>query len=289
MKTVEEQNQNIDSQSQYEENMELAEQNINEVEVGQESQAEENLVGQELDTNNTEEQAAQVQAVEEENSEEKEQSEDSELENETQDGEPEQKKKSKKEKSDKEDKEKIAILESILFAMGDSVEVSRLAQVIEETPRKTRNLLLELQKKYKRDKRGIDIIELEDSFQMCTKPDMYEYLVKIAKVPRKYTLSDTVLETLSIVAYKQPVTRIEIEKIRGVSCDHAVNRLLEFDLIKEVGRLDAPGRPLLFGTTEQFLRSFGVKSLEELPQLNQDRVEEFREEAEQEIQLKLDI
>ena len=289
MKTVEEQNQNIDSQSQYEENMELAEQNINEVEVGQESQAEENLVEQELDTNNTEEQAAQVQAVEEENSEEKEQSEDSELENETQDGEPEQKKKSKKEKSDKEDKEKIAILESILFAMGDSVEVSRLAQVIEETPRKTRNLLLELQKKYKRDKRGIDIIELEDSFQMCTKPDMYEYLVKIAKVPRKYTLSDTVLETLSIVAYKQPVTRIEIEKIRGVSCDHAVNRLLEFDLIKEVGRLDAPGRPLLFGTTEQFLRSFGVKSLEELPQLNQDRVEEFREEAEQEIQLKLDI
>lgn len=288
MKKVEEQNQNIDSQSQYEESMELAEQNINEVEAEQENQVEQNLNEQELDANSTEEQTAQDQDMKED-SEENQQCEDSEVENETQDGEPEQKKKSKKEKNDKEDKEKIAILESILFAMGDSVEVSRLAQVIEETPRKTRNLLLELQKKYKRDKRGIDIIELEDSFQMCTKPDMYEYLVKIAKVPRKYTLSDTVLETLSIVAYKQPVTRIEIEKIRGVSCDHAVNRLLEFDLIKEVGRLDAPGRPLLFGTTEQFLRSFGVKSLEELPQLNQDRVEEFREEAEQEIQLKLDI
>lgn len=288
MKKVEEQNQNIDSQSQYEESMELAEQNINEVEAEQEKPVEQNLNEQELDANSTEEQTAQDQDMKED-SEENQQCEDSEVENETQDGEPEQKKKSKKEKNDKEDKEKIAILESILFAMGDSVEVSRLAQVIEETPRKTRNLLLELQKKYKRDKRGIDIIELEDSFQMCTKPDMYEYLVKIAKVPRKYTLSDTVLETLSIVAYKQPVTRIEIEKIRGVSCDHAVNRLLEFDLIKEVGRLDAPGRPLLFGTTEQFLRSFGVKSLEELPQLNQDRVEEFREEAEQEIQLKLDI
>lgn len=185
--------------------------------------------------------------------------------------------------------DKMAVLESILFAMGESVEVSRLAQVIEETPKKTKKLLLELQAIYENEKRGVTLVELGDCFQMCTRPEMYEYLVKIAKVPRKYTLTDTVLETLSIVAYKQPVTRIEIEKIRGVSCDHAINRLLEFDLIKEVGRLDAPGRPLLFGTTEQFLRSFGVKSLEELPQMNPDRVEEFREEAEQEVQLKMDI
>lgn len=186
-------------------------------------------------------------------------------------------------------KEKEAILEAVLFTMGDSVEVSRLAQVIEESETDTRELLLGMQKRYKRDKRGIALIELENCFQMCTKPEMYEYLVKIAKTPRKYTLSDTVLETLSIVAYKQPVTRLEIEKIRGVSCDHAINRLLEFDLIKEVGRLDAPGRPLLFGTTEQFLRSFGVKSLEELPQLGPERVEEFRQQAEQEIPLKVEV
>lgn len=186
-------------------------------------------------------------------------------------------------------KEKEAVLEAVLFTMGEAVEVSRLAQVIEESEKDTLELLTNLKKRYKREKRGITLMELEDCFQMCTKPEMYEYLIKIAKTPRKYTLSDTVLETLSIVAYKQPVTRLEIEKIRGVSCDHAINRLLEFDLIREVGRLDAPGRPLLFGTTEQFLRSFGVRSLEELPQLGPERVEEFRQQAEEEIPLKVDI
>ena len=102
-------------------------------------------------------------------------------------------------------------------------------------------------------------------------------------------LTDTLLETLSIIAYKQPVTRLEIERVRGVSCDHAVNKLLEYDLIMEVGRLDAPGRPLLFGTTEQFLRSFGVKSLEDLPELSAVQVEEFKQQAESEVQLQLDI
>ena len=102
-------------------------------------------------------------------------------------------------------------------------------------------------------------------------------------------LSDTVLETLSIIAYKQPVTRLEIEKIRGVSCDHAVNKLVEFNLVRELGRLDAPGRPLLFGTTEEFLRCFGVKSLEELPELNTDQMADFQAEAEKEVQLKMEI
>lgn len=91
------------------------------------------------------------------------------------------------------------------------------------------------------------------------------------------------------MAYKQPVTRLDIERVRGVSCDHAVNRLIEFDLIKEVGRLDAPGRPLLFGTTEQFLRSFGLQSLEELPELNPVQLEEFKHQAEEEVELQLDI
>lgn len=112
----------------------------------------------------------------------------------------------------------------------------------------------------------MNLISLEDSWQMCTRSEFYDYLIRIAKAPKKYTLTDTLLETLSIIAYKQPVTRLDVEKIRGVNCDHAINRLVEYNLVEELGRLDAPGRPLLFGTTEQFLRSFGVGSLEELPE-----------------------
>ena len=114
-------------------------------------------------------------------------------------------------------------------------------------------------------------------------------MIKIAKQPKRQVITDVVLETLSIVAYKQPVTKVEIEKIRGVSCDHAVNKLLEYGLICELGRLDAPGRPLLFGTTEEFLRCFGVQSMDELPVLNSDQLEEFKTQAQEEMQLKLDI
>ena len=185
--------------------------------------------------------------------------------------------------------QKKAVLEAILFTMGDAVEVERLASVIEEDADKTKALLLELKDEYDNNDRGMTLMEIEDSFQMCTKASMYEYLVKIAKTPRKYTISDSMLETLSIVAYKQPITRAEIEKVRGVSCDHAINRLLEFGLIIELGRKDAPGRPLLFGTTEEFLRTFGVKSLEELPELSSVQIEEFKQQAEAEAAVALDI
>ena len=182
-----------------------------------------------------------------------------------------------------------AVLEAILFTLGDSVEIARLAEVIELSKKETKELLQELKQTYQTKDRGIELIELEDAVQLCTKSEMYEYLIKIAKMPRKYVLSDTMLETLSIIAYKQPVTKLDIERIRGVSCDFAVNRLLEYDLVKELGRLDAPGRPMLFGTTEQFLRSFGVKSLSELPELNPVQVEEFREQAEAEARQRVDI
>ena len=132
-------------------------------------------------------------------------------------------------------------------------------------------------------------MELEGAYQMCTKPEMYDYLIKIAKQPKKHVLTDVLLETLSIIAYKQPVTRIEIEKIRGVSCDHAVNKLVEYNLVCELGRLDAPGRPLLFGTTEEFLRSFGVHSVDELPVLSPVQLEEFKQEAEAEMQVQLEV
>lgn len=182
-----------------------------------------------------------------------------------------------------------AVIEAILFTMGESVEISKLADVTGEDVKSTKAVLKEMEERYAKEDRGITLTQFDNAVQLCTKPDMYEYLIQIAKAPRKMTLTDTVLETLSIIAYKQPVTRLEIEKVRGVSCDHAINKLLEYDLIMELGRMDAPGRPLLFGTTEQFLRCFGVKSLEELPELNPVQLEEFKQQAEAEVQLQLDI
>ena len=183
-----------------------------------------------------------------------------------------------------------AVVEAVLFAMGNSVELKKLASVLNMSDTETKALIGSMQEEYNSDvNRGITIVELEGSIQMCSKTEMYEHLMKIATVSKHYSLTDTVLETLSIVAYKQPVTRIEIEKIRGVNCDHAVNKLLEYGLITELGRLDAPGRPLLFGTTEEFLRCFGVKSLDELPTVSAERLEEFKKEAAEEIQLSLPI
>jgi len=183
-----------------------------------------------------------------------------------------------------------AAITAILFAMGDSVEYKKLAEVIGYSIEDTKKIINSMQERFNdNDDFGLTIVELEDSVQMCSKTEMYEYLIKVAKTPKNLHLSDTALETLSIIAYKQPVTRAEIEKIRGVSCDHAINKLLEFNLITELGRLNAPGRPLLFGTTEQFLRSFGVKSIDELPIIAPDRLEEFKKEAAEEVQLKLDI
>jgi segregation and condensation protein B len=150
-------------------------------------------------------------------------------------------------------------------------------------------LISKINDKYKKNDRGIYIVELEDAVQLCTKPELYDYLIKIAKAPRKLSLSDTLLETLSIIAYKQPVTRMEIEKIRGVSCEHAINRLVEFKLVQELGRMDAPGRPLLFGTTEEFLRTFGVKSLGDLPIADTDQIEDFKKQAEEEVAAEEDI
>lgn len=188
-----------------------------------------------------------------------------------------------------EEKKKMAVIEAVLFAMGDSVALSGLGHILEMPEQEIRELIARMNDKYKKADRGIYIAELEDAVQLCTKPSLYEYLIKVAKAPRKYVLTDTLLETLSIVAYKQPVTRIEVEKIRGVSCDHAVNKLLELNLIQELGRLDAPGRPLLFGTTEEFLRTFGVKSLGDLPVLNPEQMEDFRKQAEEEAGQKAEL
>lgn len=181
------------------------------------------------------------------------------------------------------------VIEAILFTMGNSVELSKIAAAIGHDEETTRRLIHNMMDKYDTDDRGIRIIELEDSFQMCTKPQMYEYLIKVARQPRRYVLTDVQLETLSIIAYRQPVTKLEIEKIRGVKSDHAVNKLVEYDLVCEVGRLDAPGKPILFGTTEEFLRRFSIHSLDELPGINPEQIESFKHEAEEEAQLRLDV
>lgn len=176
-----------------------------------------------------------------------------------------------------------AAVEAILFAAGGAVEAARLASALELDPGEMEDILRRMELRYEEEDRGIRLVELENSWQLCTKTEHYEELIRVVKQPRKYILTEVLLETLSIVAYKQPVTKLEIEKIRGVKSDHAVNKLVEYGLIEEVGRLDAPGRPILFGTTEDFLRSFGISSVEELPKASPEQIEDLKEEAEEEL------
>ena len=138
-----------------------------------------------------------------------------------------------------------AAIEAVLFAMGDSVELGRIAKAIGHDTETTRRILNHMMEKYNTKDRGIHIVELENAYQMCTKQEYYDYLVNIAMQPKKAVLTDVMMETLSIIAYKQPVTKQEIDKIRGVKSDHAVNKLVEYKLVQELGRLDAPGRPIV--------------------------------------------
>lgn len=172
-----------------------------------------------------------------------------------------------------------ASLEAILFAMGEAVSEERLAEALSIEKEQLNHCMAELQKDYESEERGIRLIYLEHAWQLCTKKEYYSVLVQIAHVPKKQVLTEVLLETLAIIAYRQPVTKQEIEKIRGVKCDHAVNKLLEYGLVCEAGRLDAPGRPLMFATTEEFLRRFGLESREELPELPPERMADFRAEA----------
>ncbi len=186
-------------------------------------------------------------------------------------------------------KELEAALEAILFTMGEAVELRKLSMATEHDEDTIKKVLRIMMDKYEEGNRGIKIIELDGAFQMCTKPSMYDYITRVTHIPKKHVLTDVLLETLSIVAYKQPITKLEIEAIRGVKSDHAVNKLIEYNLVCEIGRLDSPGRPLLFGTTEEFLRSFGVQSIEELPIISREKIEDFKQEAEEETQIKLEV
>lgn len=175
-----------------------------------------------------------------------------------------------------------AILEGILFAMGGSVEREQLAEAMEITPEEAEAAAAALKAKYEEEDRGIRLIRLDSAYQLCSAEGCYDTLIKLASKPKQPVLTDVVRETLAIIAYKQPVTKGDIERIRGVSSDHAVNRLVEFGLVEEKGRLNAPGRPILFGTTEEFLRRFQIKGCDVLPELAPDQLAEIEAQVESE-------
>jgi len=164
-----------------------------------------------------------------------------------------------------------AILEGILFATGEAVPLKRLAEVMEMTENQVETLLCEMAEQYNNsDERGIHLIRLEESWQLCTKREYYDYIHRLKEKARRAALTNAGLEVLSVVAYNQPVTRSSIEFIRGVNSDGPLNNLIASGLVKEMGRLDAPGRPILFGTTEDFLRCFNLSSLSELPDIDKE-------------------
>ena len=175
------------------------------------------------------------------------------------------------------------LLEALLFSLGRTVSLEEMAICLHMGVDGAELAAERLRKKYEERQGGLLIRKLEGKYQMVSHPKTYDALIRVVKQSRKPVLSDVHLETLSIIAYCQPVTKAEVERIRGVKSDHAVNRLVEFGLIEEVGRLDAPGRPVLFGTTEEFLTRFGVDSLSSLPSLPKDLEKLLEEEVTEEL------
>ena len=178
--------------------------------------------------------------------------------------------------------EKKAAAEAILFASGRSVKTESLAKALEISASETEKILTAMAEGYEQADRGIRLLRLESSWQLCTKKEYYPALIRIVKEPEKANLTDVLMETLAIIAYRQPVTKLQIEKIRGVKSDHAVNKLIEYNLVRELGRMDAPGRPILFGTTEEFLRHFELSSLEQLPQVGEEEKKAMQQQAQDE-------
>lgn len=159
-------------------------------------------------------------------------------------------------------------IEGILFAAGEPVKTAKLAVVLDKSVEEIKDAAEELKTEYDKDKRGFAIIEISEGYQICSRPDYYKYIREILGEQRNQPLSNAAMEALAIIAYKQPVTRGMIEKVRGVNSDGCVSRLYERGLIEEAGRLDAPGRPVLYRTTDTFLRCFGLRTPRDLPPIN---------------------
>lgn len=159
-------------------------------------------------------------------------------------------------------------IESLLFASGDPLSLSDLVNHLEEKSKAVEAIIQEMIEEYEKPERGIKIISIKGTYQMVTKSQNADYLQKLLKKNKRQSLSQASIESLAIIAYKQPITRIDIDEIRGVKSESALQRLVEKELIKEVGRLEVPGRPILYGTTEEFLRQFELKDLRDLPSLD---------------------
>lgn len=177
------------------------------------------------------------------------------------------------------------IIESILFMMGESVSVDTLAIAIESNIDVAKEAADRLYEKYQTEyqDRGMKVIKLGNKYQMVSNNKYFKNLVLVASHPQKPVITESILETLSIIAYKQPISKPEIENIRGVKCDYACNRLLEYGLIEEKGRLETAGRPIVYGTTEEFMLRFGIESLDDLPMLDATRFAEIETEVEKEL------
>lgn len=166
------------------------------------------------------------------------------------------------------------IIEAILFAAGRDVKVSELMSALELSSDEVIGLVESMKQDYEKEDRGIQIINVDGSYQLCTKQSLYEYIYPVFDKRSKPNLSQAAMETLSIIAYNPKITRAEIEAIRGVNSDGTIYKLLDYHLIEDSGKLDVPGRPTTYSTTKEFLRMFGLESLESLPELPRYKLDE---------------
>lgn len=169
------------------------------------------------------------------------------------------------------------VIEAILFAAGREVTKNELVLALEISEDDLEKIISSMQEEYKTENRGIEIIKLNDSYQLCTKKDLYQYIYPVLDKRSKPNLSGAALETLAIIAYNPRITRAEIEDIRGVSADACVYKILEYGLIEEAGKLDLPGKPMSYKTTNEFLKMFGYSSLDDLPELPRYKVDENKQ------------
>lgn len=167
----------------------------------------------------------------------------------------------------------MAIIENILFVSGEAVGINEIAKVLDISRANAIKIMDKMISCFDFERRGLQVMQINDKYQLATRPQYVNYIHRFVEPRQRERLSQASLETLAIIAYRQPVTRMDIEYIRGVKCDNVLNTLLDKGLIKEMDRLDAPGRPILYGTTDLFLKHFGLSSIEELPPLDFDQYE----------------
>lgn len=159
-------------------------------------------------------------------------------------------------------------VEAMLFASGEPLSLKDLSHNLEIQAKALEEILKEMINDYEDENRGIKLIAINDGYQLVTKVENSDFIQKLLKKNRRQSLSQASIESLAIIAYKQPITRIDIDEIRGVKSESAIQKLVEKNLIKDIGRLEVPGRPILYGTTDEFLRQFGLETLKELPSLD---------------------